>query len=168
MSQYGAKSRVILDPFRFAADYRSIEGEIPVQALERLADQLVEHDGVVGYRIDGTLGDDRKPRLSVTIEGLLKLRCQRCLGGYDWKLDVVTVLQPVRPGQEIPDDELEDDEVDAIEIDGELDVPALVEDEILLALPIAPRHVECEPPRPEDGAEKESPFSVLAGLRGRK
>ncbi|HHW65861.1 MAG TPA: metal-binding protein, partial [Rhodocyclaceae bacterium] len=81
-------------------------------------------------------------------------------------LRVDTLLQPVRSGQPIPDEELEDDEVDAIEIDGGLDVMALLEDEILLALPIAPRHQVCEAPRPEGGASKESPFAALASLRG--
>ena len=57
-------------------------------------------------------------------------------------------------------------QVDAIELDGELDVLALVEDEILLALPIAPRHQVCDAPQPEGGTSKESPFAALASLRG--
>jgi uncharacterized protein len=46
-----------------------------------------------------------------------------------------------------------------------MDVLALVEDEIVLAVPIAPRHESCDAPRPSDGVKKESPFAALAKLR---
>ncbi len=154
------------DPFRFAAEGRHVEGVLAVADLARLVDVLADGDGQVVYRIDGSIDENRRPLLVLKARGSLNLRCQRCLGALAWPLAIETALQPVRVGQPIPDEELEDDTVDAIEIEGELDVVALVEDEILLALPIAPRHENCEPPRPDDGAKKESPFAALASLRG--
>ena len=169
MSQQSVPSRVVPDPFRFAAETRSIEGELAAENLLRLSDVLASAEGVLEWRFEGFMVEGAQglePRLRLQVEGKLDLRCQRCLGGLEWPLRVDTLLQPVRSGQPIPEDELEDDEVDAIEIDGELDVLALLEDEILLALPIAPRHQVCAAPRPEGGASKESPFAALASLRG--
>lgn len=165
MPHQDVQSVVIADPFRFAAEARSLVGKVGVGALGRLADLLAGTNGEVQYRIDGDTDGQGKPRLRLVASGRLELRCQRCLDGLGWDLALESVLQPVRPGQDIPDEELEDDEVDAFEIESDLDVIGLVEDEILLALPIAPRHEQCEQPRPADGEGKKSPFAVLAGLR---
>jgi len=176
MSQQSASRGRIADPFRFAAEARTLSGEVEVAELARLADVLAGSEGVVGWRIEGSLvarspagggaSGRQEPRLRLVLGGRLDLRCQRCLGGFEWPLAVEATLQPVRAGQPIPDEELEDDEVDAIEIAEGLDVLALIEDEILLALPIAPRHEQCEVPRGMNGANEESPFAALASLRG--
>lgn len=169
MSQQGVSSGVIPDPFRFAAESRSIEGELAVADLLRLSDVLASTAGQLSWRVEGFMVDGAEtaePRLRLRVDGALELRCQRCLGGLAWPLRIDTLLQPVRSGQPIPEEELEDEEVDAIEIEAELDVLALLEDEILLALPLAPRHQVCEMPRPEAAGSKESPFAALASLRG--
>lgn len=165
MSNQDSKPGYIADVFKFATEQRSLAGKVQIASMQRLVDQLTDTAGVVEYRIDGSRTPENGPRLQLKIDGRLMLRCQRCLGGLGWDLAVSTLLQPVRAGQEIPDDELEDDEVDAIEVGDDLDVLGLIEDEILLALPIAPRHDECGTLRPEGGVEKKSPFAVLAELR---
>lgn len=126
---------------------------------------MADRAGEVVYELAGEIGPDRKPRLVLLASGLLVLRCQRCLGAMQWPLKLASVLQLVRPGQPIPDEELERDEFDAIEATPDMDVVALVEDEIVLAVPIAPRHEDCDVPRPSDGVEQESPFAALARLR---
>src|SRR5690606_35744859 len=95
------------------------------------------------------------------------LACQRCLGPLEHAFERVSMLRLVRAGTPIGDEELELDEFDALEVGPELDVLALVEDEILLGLPVAPRHEQCELPLPAGGSEKKSPFDVLAVLRER-
>lgn len=156
---------VIPDPFRFAAEGASVSGVIALTDLNRLSDVLVDTAGEVTYRLVGEFGLDRKARLRLTATGMLPVRCQRCLGGMEWPLGIEVVLELVRPGQPIPEDELENDEFDAIEAVPDLDVLALVEDEIVLAVPIAPRHESCDAPRPVKGSEKESPFASLVKLR---
>lgn len=159
----------IADVFRFAAEGGGLGGEVPVAVFGRLADQLVGESGILRWRVEGSVDAGGEPRLEVRADGRLVLRCQRCLGELDWVLALETVLRPVRVGQELPEDELENDAFDAFEIDGEVDVLSLVEDEILLALPIAPRHAECGTPEKSEpvDARRESPFAMLAGLRGK-
>jgi uncharacterized protein len=40
----------------------------------------------------------------------------------------------------------------------------LIEDELILALPFAPRHEDCRPAGAGDSAESDSPFAALRGL----
>jgi uncharacterized protein len=46
-----------------------------------------------------------------------------------------------------------------------LDLTPLLEEEILLALPIAPRHERCEPPAAAAASKEASPFAQLARLK---
>lgn len=147
-----------------------LEGRTPVARFFRLADLLAADSGLLRWRIEGSLDAESKPRLALAASGRLMLRCQRCLGDLDWELKIEAALLPVRAGQDVPEDELENDEADVIEVDGELDVLSLLEDEAILALPVAPRHADCVMPKvAEAGGDtrKQSPFAALAGLRGK-
>lgn len=159
---------IIADVFRFASEAGCRQGEAPVAVFERLEDQLAGDGGAVSFRLTGGVDAEGKPRLELTVRGRLLLRCQRCFGEMGWDLAVGSALLPVRVGQALPEDELENDEVDAIEVDGGLDVLSLVEDEIILALPMAPRHEDCGASRTsgeDGGARRESPFAALVRLR---
>lgn len=157
---------VIPDPFRFAIDGQGVSGEVPLADLARLADMLVDQQGKMSYSVTGELGQDRQARLRIKASGMLSMQCQRCLGRMEWRLDIERVLGLVRKGQPIPDEELENDEFDAIEATGDMDTLALVEDEVVLAMPIAPRHERCDVPYPSEGvAKKESPFASLGSFR---
>lgn len=169
MPQKNVRSKFIADPFRFAQEGRVISGEIRVADFPRLAENLADTAGEVQYRIEGSVDSDRRPILAVMINGQLILRCQRCLGDVAWLLAISSDLLPVHAGQPIPEEELEDDSADAFEVDGEIDVVTLVEDEILLGVPLVPRHDTCNVPHPEESAgEKVSPFAALSSLRGNK
>jgi uncharacterized protein len=163
------KRERIADIFRFAAEGGVLEGETPVVAFKRLADRLADDGGAVRWRLAGRVAESG-PRLDLNVAGRLVLSCQRCLEGLAWNLALDAALQPVRTGQVLPEGELENDAFDAVELNGEVDVLSLVEDEIILALPIAPRHKDCGVSRRTEtdggGAHGESPFGVLAGLRG--
>lgn len=159
------RSVIIPDPFRFAADGRSLSGVLPLAELSRLADVLMDKSGEVRFGLTGEMGLDRKPRMRLVVSGVLTVSCQRCLGAMEWPLEIDALFELVRPGQPIPEEELEEDEFDAIEATPDMDVLALVEDEIVLAVPIAPRHENCDTPRPGGGDSKKSPFASLEALR---
>jgi uncharacterized metal-binding protein YceD (DUF177 family) len=58
-----------------------------------------------------------------------------------------------------------DDDVDRVLATNAMDVASLVEDEVLLVLPMAPMHERCEPDAGLRAADRGAPFAVLAGLR---
>jgi uncharacterized protein len=70
------------------------------------------------------------------------------------------------PADKLDEAEEDDDAMDAIESELRLDVLALIEEELLLDLPFAPRHPEGEcVPAANDLQQKANPFAVLAGLK---
>jgi uncharacterized protein len=83
-------------------------------------------------------------------------------------LPVRTRLEVVRSEAEADAAPLDDDEADVIVGSRTFDLITQIEDELLLALPVSPRHAVCpEAILPEDvEPEKEpSPFAVLANLK---
>ena len=107
--------------------------------------------------------------LRLTVTGTLQLRCQRCLGPLSYSVNVTSELLLLRDESEFADlgDEL-DDTADGIVAQPKMDVAAMVEEEIILGLPYAPRHPQGE--CAADGASgkaagKESPLAALARLR---
>jgi DUF177 domain-containing protein len=159
---------VVVDPMAFARDGRCVERRLSLSALPRLATEAVGDDGEFVIRFEGARERDGKSYLLLTADGRMQLTCQRCLESMEWHCRVRSRLLLVPKGRPIPEDELEDDSYDAVEVEDRLDLLVLAEDEILLALPVAPRHEVCEAPSGADGASKESPFAGLAKLSGRK
>ena len=157
---------IVIDSCEFAREGRDLVGELTVADLPRLTDVLAENVGVLSCRLSGGRGEDGKLFLLLEVEGELCLKCQRCLGPLPYPLSIVSRLQLVPPGAPWPDEALADDAADAIEALSEQPVLSLIEDEVLLALPVAPRHEACALPAPGDWAGRvASPFSALARLK---
>lgn len=159
--------QLAIDSFAFARNGRVLEGTLAVSDLERLHDLLAEVEGEVRFRVQGVKGEQGQAQLRLTASATLPLACQRCLGAIDVAVEVDSLLELVPEGAELSQDELEDDSKDFLPVAGELDVAELVEDEVLLALPVAPRHEKCSLPGATEAGERISPFAVLAGLKGK-
>jgi uncharacterized protein len=162
--------RAVVDSETFAREAGELRGTIPLGSLPRLQDALFDQVGEVSYVLTGLLGKDGKPTLRIGINGKLTLVCQRCLGPMDMHLDSGRSFQLVPKGQPLVDPAKEEEYLEQIHADPALDVVELVEDEVLLALPMAPCHEEgsCDPPLKNENSDKqESPFSVLAALKRR-
>jgi uncharacterized protein len=167
LSRNRSRLKRISDAFAFARDGRVLEGTLTVSSLERLHDLLVGQDGEVTFRLGGYKDDGGEPMLHLEVSGLIPLACQRCLEAVPFDLDVDSLLELVPAGAELSQDELEDDTRDFLPVERELDVVELVEDEILLALPVAPRHEKCGLPGAADAGERINPFAKLSGLKGK-
>jgi uncharacterized protein len=74
------------------------------------------------------------------VRGTVKLLCQRCLDPVQVPLAVDAELQLAESTREISE---ADDEIDRVLASRNMDVAWLVEDEVILALPMAARHDEC-------------------------
>lgn len=158
--------QIVIDSLSFVRDGGSLQRELPIAGLTRLQDWLVDTGGVISYRVEGAYGEAGEPQLRVSIDGVLQLRCQRCLEAMSFPLELFSVLELVDSEADLSQEEIEDDSKDYLPAQKELDVVALIEDEIILALPVVPRHESCSPPVPESGAGNVSPFAALASLKG--
>ncbi len=160
-------ARVIADPNEFARGRERMEGSFALAELDRLLDRLAAPHGCVTYRIEGGINARGEPIVACRTEVSVELVCQRCLGTMRLPLSTETELVLVTDPAKLQDDGPE--EPDRVLATEPLDVQALIEDEILLALPMAPRHPESEcagvaMPLQEGPA---GPFATLATWRPR-
>ena len=166
MSGQGSKQTVI-DSLEFARAGQALRGSLPLAGLTRLKDSLADAHGTVEFEVKGGHDARHRPILTVAIHGMLHLQCQRCLEVLDHPLQVLNTLLLVATGGAAAG-ELEDEDTEWIGASRELDVATLVEDEILLGLPYAPRHEEgaCRPlgTAAAEGAAA-SAFARLAALK---
>ena len=108
-----------------------------------------------------------RPALRLKVDGALQLVCQRCLGALEYPLHIEVSLQLAATQAEIDAEPLEAEGPERIVAGREMPVRDLVEDELLLAIPLAPRHERCAGRRGAGARERrQSPFAGLRGLVG--
>ena len=166
------KAQGRFDGFGVAAQRAVIAGRVDVAALPRVADVLADAGGTadIAYRITGSADAAGRPALEVAVAGAVSLRCQRCLQPFRWPVEQTTLLLLARDERELA--RIDEDEHEALLADAPLDAMTLVEDELLLTLPFAPRCPEADCPAARDGrssaaspAGTSSAFDVLAELK---
>jgi len=143
----------LLDPHRAVSLGSHYAGRMDLARLSRLRPLLESADGSADYRL--TFGRDERGFGVVKgrVVGELQLRCQRCNGEMALRVDselTLAVVDGLDEAAALPDD------YDPLLLDGRLMRSSeLIEDELLLALPVVPRHPEgsCEaafrPSQPE-------------------
>ena len=114
--------------------------------------------------------------LHLTVGASVPLTCQRCLGPVDVALSIDRDFRFVGDEKtaETEDDESEED---VLVLSRDFDLQSLIEDELLMALPLVPRHETCpktvkleavDPDFEAVAPEKANPFAILAKLQGGK
>ncbi len=139
MSGPGPDTR--FDAFKLAARASSVSGTLDARRLPNVADSLAPGDDPVpiAWTVEGRRSAEGRPAISIDVEGGVPLVCQRCLARMEW---------PVSQGTEVllahDEDELAtldaETEGEVILADRPIDAATLVEDELVLTLPFAPRH----------------------------
>jgi uncharacterized protein len=166
-----------LDVAQFAADAAQLEGRWDLAGFARLLEAVPpdapSRAGEVTWDARGELrhplGAEPEIRLHLRARTSVWLECQRCLQPMAVPLEVERTFRFVR-GEDAAARLDAESEEDVLELSRSLELHRLVEDELLLALPIVPRHERCAPvsaaaagPAHEDGAP--SPFAALQALK---
>ncbi len=134
-----------VDPWRFCRDGQSWETRSGVAAFPRLAHEFTQ--GALFCRVVGRVDQRGSLSLQLKISGEAELPCQRCLVSMPYKVDVERTLYLARNEAEMERlDALPGS--DAIQAGETLNLVDLVEDEVLLSLPLATMHAEGECPVP--------------------
>jgi uncharacterized protein len=158
--------RPVIDGFEFAAAGAAQQGTVAVAQLGRLGDLLASDAGEVAYRIEGTRDERGRPGLRLEVRGTLQLRCQRCLEPLPWNAEIDELLVLAATQAEIDADPVE--APDRVVAGKDMPVADLVEDELILALPYAPRHEACAAGAGAGAQKSASPFAALRGMLGDK
>jgi uncharacterized protein len=157
----------IVDPARFAREESHLTGTLTLAQLPRLADVLFDPAGSVSYEVEGYTTGNGEPALHIALVADLALRCQRCLERLPLHLDVGRDLVLVANASAVDSGDDEDDDIDTIPRVAALDLLELIEEEMVLSLPMAPRHPDdgcTAQPMVSEVGKSASPFSALAGL----
>ena len=151
------------------ATQRTFEGVLPLSDMPRLRGALVDTDG--SARVYVEFGEDalRVPFVELRIDAKLPLECQRSLQRFDYPVKIVQRLGLIR------DEEGEDALPEGYEAllvgdDGLLRPAELVEDELILAVPVVPvapgtEAVERDWTASEEEVQCASPFAALSALK---
>lgn len=174
----------IRDPLRldvepFAKEGGRLEGRWPLAGFGRLVESAhpearpLPADEVV-WQADGELrpvrGGEPEVWLHVRARAQMSLECQRCLGPVNAALSAQRSFRFVV--DEATAAEIDaDSEDDVLALTRALNLHELVEDELILALPLVPMHELCPQPlsRPvaaePEVEERPNPFAALAALK---
>ena len=161
--------QVAIDSLDFARNTQVLHGKIAVASLPRLQDLLFSADGMLEYALSGYIDKQGKSFLHCAVTGILQLRCQRCLEAFAYQVGVDSHLMLVNDEKVLAEiNDQDDDAVDAILADPHLDVIALIEEELLLNLPMSPKHPLAECKVTDDmqrSARQGKAFEALAVLK---
>ncbi|WP_338926588.1 YceD family protein [Mycetohabitans endofungorum] len=193
-----------LDLFEFARTGRQAMGQFDVGELARLAAEvpadavtLGDYDPALRWHAqggsvrelqpDGAVLDE--PCLRVVVHGAIWLQCQRCMEPFRVPLDIDAEYRIVESDDEADERALDDTSFDVIVGSRQFDFVELIEEELLLSLPLVPKHEVCtqiheslvtgaagehaRDPDAEAGeslagdeVQREHPFAALEALKG--
>jgi uncharacterized protein len=160
----------LINAFEFCRLKEYREGELAVADLTRLANETEDKSGTLRWSLQGDVHSLGPPQLILKVAGPVQLKCQRCLTPFVFSInsESTLVLAADEKSADEIDELLDDDAVEVIVGSSAFDVVRLIEDEALLALPLAPKHEVCPDTAALDAlksVKKESPFSVLKKLK---
>jgi uncharacterized protein len=170
-----------LDVQAFAEAAGQLDGEQALADWPRLAESaaagtLQGELGPVRWTLRGesrpVRGAPPQTWLHLQAQAQIDLECQRCLQPVRFALSAQRSFQFVA-GEEVAATLDADSEDDVLALTRALDLPALVEDELLLSLPLVPKHEQCPSApaltSPDDTPAEPAPhpFAGLAALKGR-
>lgn len=188
------------DIFEFSQSEAEAHGTLPLSALPRVLAELAPEapadasEAPFHWRLRGFIREEasmaglagrKRKYVSLEVDGVLWLVCQRCLQPKPEALSVRSTLELARSEEEADAAPVDDDEVDVIAGSSHFNLAELIEDELLLSLPIAVKHEVCGEVHPDllTGADgrtvvdeahtdapeesRPSPFAALADLKRR-
>lgn len=173
-----------LDVEAFAERAAVLDGSLALEALARLLDQvrldaLPDGEPPVRWQAHGERrtrrGGEAQSWLHLQVQASLAMTCQRCLQAMPVPLALDCSYRFVADEAAAAEADI-DTEEDLLPTTRSFDLASLIEDELLMALPIVPRH-EGACPQPlvapavdlafdaQTSADRKNPFEVLAALK---
>lgn len=157
-----------IDPLRLAKSRERIKGSLQLDSFGRLKGILLDNKGKLQYSLFFDFDESGTCIVESIIDSQLILECQRCLKPVVFKIHKSSLLAVVKDKDQI--DSLAK-EYEPLQLDEEsISVEEIIEDELLLSLPLSPLHAEndCSGKKVLDQINadaKPQPFAGLAALK---
>ena len=167
------KIPITLDPGRAAQRGLKYDGVVMFDELSRFEQVVQDTSGEVAVKIHCKKDEQGLTILSGSFKARVTLICQRCNEEFGLDLEQDFAYTPL--GKDAESDHLPDN-IDIVELDenGEVNLRQLVEDELILAIPIVPMHDEASCQYSDEAKsfgeieaedEKPNPFDILKQLK---
>jgi uncharacterized protein len=137
-----------IDSVVFARKREDVRGTSALSSLPRLLAAGVAPEGTLDWQVQGSTGRDEMLRMREFLRVQTRfspwMTCSRCLEPI--RLDDLatdTLFRLAASENQAAREDSESESVEVIAADSNLDLTALVEDEAILALPMAPAHPDC-------------------------
>ena len=171
-----SKNTLLIDNIAFSKKNDYLKGELSLQDFSRLEELMqssnltnlskVSYTGLISYVLQGKTDAIGQHILQLAIISSFTTVCQRCLNAMplNMNLNFNYLIGEVSDIDVEAVDVDNSDDYDLQQANKAMDLIALIEDEIIMAMPIAPMHeVGCTELAMQSG-EKPNPFAVLKGL----
>jgi uncharacterized protein len=171
-----------LDLRSFAGEGAAVSGQEPVRQHHRLMAETQERGAAlpVTWSARGELRNSHhlypEVWLHLKAQVVLALTCQRCLSPVDVPISVERSFR-FAADEDVAAAQDEQSEEDVLALSHSFDLVELVEDELLMELPLAPRHESCPVPVKlavvDEGfdaaaAQHQNPFAILEKFKSGK
>ncbi len=161
---------VIIDPIRLADEGARLVGDLSLKPMRRLAAVCLNADARISIDLQFGRSAQKWRQMHGTITAMLQVACQRCLQGLVLELKAEPALILLQPHER---EDMMPEEAESMVATKPVALAEIVEDELLLALPMIPMHAEQEcaaysPISKDSPATVEShPFARLRALKKR-
>lgn len=175
---FGDRLPITIEPYKLARDAGVVEGDIPLDQCARVLDALVNNEGHCHVRLEFDIDPQRIRFVRGKLKGVVNVFCQRCMNAMPHEIDSEFLLALASSDEAAAN--LPKQYEPLIVEDEKLELLSVIEDEILLTLPIASYHDlddclvtsemlvsgDVEEAQPE--TKPENPFSILQQLKGKR
>lgn len=160
-----------IDPFRYAEQHINLTGTVNLHEMQRLSNMLPPGDQALAkVTLQFGVDEQKVTYIKGHLETTIILQCQRCLDPFNYEIITNFILGIVHDLEEA--NTLPEQYEPALTKEGGLALRELIEDEIILNLPIIPRHEpdQCKVQLPyvdsvNDTEKSQHPFKVLESLK---
>jgi DUF177 domain-containing protein len=157
-----------INPVRLAKSRERIEGSLQLDSFERLKDVLLENEGELKYSLSFDFDESGTCVIECIIDTQLMFECQRCFKPVKIDIHSDSLLGVANDKDEF---EALAKEYEPLQLNEEtISAEELIEDELLLSIPLSPLHAENECSGKEildqiNADAKPKPFAALAALK---
>ena len=131
----------LFDPMKWARQGHKVEGELPLAKMPRLQDCVLNNSGTAKVSLSAGIDRDQYPWIKGQVAAMLVMKCQCCNEAFDLPLNLDVAVSPIvsaKQAQQLPA------YYEGLVTNGELvSLNYMVEEELLLGLPMVPKHEHC-------------------------
>lgn len=137
----------IINNLIFAKEQKTLSGTIDISEFKRVGhSDLGELSGEISYTLTGEMGAKNRAVLKLILYGKIRTLCQICLNPIELNIscdqDAIIFKDEMQLEQELSETH-DTDVIDGIIADKNFNVLDFIEDEVIMLLPVSPKHETC-------------------------